>query len=229
MGKEIERLAPSEGCRIAAIFNSHAPLASPLGQAEVAIDFTRPDALIPNAEIVLGAGLPMVIGTTGWLDRIDELRAIVERTGGRAIYGSNFSVGVNILFRLVAEAARLFDERTMYDVAVHEIHHTRKADAPSGTALTLARLLLERIERKRSILSSPPEGRIPPEALEVTSQRLGSTIGTHTVSFDSEADTLELIHRAKNRSGFALGALLAARWITRPDVGPGLHRFEDMF
>jgi 4-hydroxy-tetrahydrodipicolinate reductase len=229
MGREIERLASSEGCRIAAIFDSTHPLRAPLPALDAAIDFTHPDALRGNAEILLRAGIPTVVGTTGWLSRIDDIRGIVEETGGRLIYGSNFSIGVNILFRLASEAARLFNARSNYDVGVHEIHHTRKADSPSGTALTLARLLLEGIDRKSSLLTGPPEGRIAAEALQITSQRIGATIGTHVVTFDSDADTIELTHTAKNRSGFALGALLAARWLTSPETKPGLYRFEDLF
>lgn len=228
MGREIERLAPAEGCRIVATYDSSHPL-DRAPAAAAAIDVTRPDAFLGNAEILLRGGLPTVVGTTGWLDRLDDVRNLLEETGGRLLYGSNFSVGVNILFSLVGAAARLFAAQPSYDVSVHEIHHTHKADAPSGTALTLARLLLAEIDRKQSILAGSPEDRIAPDALQITSQRLGSTIGTHSVTFDSEADTIELIHRAKNRSGFALGALLAARWLSRSETPPGLYRFEDLF
>jgi 4-hydroxy-tetrahydrodipicolinate reductase len=227
MGREIERLASERGIDVAARYTSHSPLGDePVAPFEAAIEFSRPDAAVGNIERVLGWGKPIVVGTTGWLSRIDEVQRAVDTFQGRVIYGSNFSIGVNLFFKLVRQAGELFDDREMYDVAVHEIHHTRKADSPSGTAITTANILLEEIARKQSLLTDPAQGKIDPSALHVTSQRLGATIGTHIVAFDSEADTLELTHRAKNRSGFALGALLAAQWIV--DKEPGIYRFEDI-
>jgi 4-hydroxy-tetrahydrodipicolinate reductase len=228
MGREIETIAPTRDIDVAARFDSHRRV-DELSSAEfdVAIEFTSPLSVLDNIQSLVRLGVPMVVGTTGWLDRLDELRGIVDEHQGRLIYGSNFSVGVNIFFRIVSEAARLFNEQPDYDVAVHEIHHTGKADSPSGTALSIARILIENIERKRGILADTPHSRIPPDALHVTSQRLGATVGTHMATFDSEADTIELVHRAKNRSGFALGALLAARWIVGQE--PGIYRFEELF
>lgn len=228
MGREIERLAPERGFRVAARYDSRTPLGDePGGEFDVAVEFTRPETAPANMERLLMWRKPVVVGTTGWMDRLRDVEALVKQHEGRLIYASNFSIGVNIFFRLLHDSVKLFDEQEMYDAAVHEIHHTRKADSPSGTALTAAGILLGGLRRKGSILTGPPDGRIAPDALHVTSQRLGSTIGTHTVTFDSEADTLELTHRAKNRSGFALGALLAAQWITARE--PGLYRFEDLF
>ena len=227
MGREIERLAAGRGIDIAARYTSHSPLGDePVAPFDAAIEFSRPDAAVANIERVLGWGKPIVVGTTGWLSRMEDVRRAVDTFQGRVIYGSNFSIGVNLFFKLVREAGRLFDDREMYDVAVHEIHHNRKADSPSGTAITAANILLEEIARKTSLLTDPPHGRIDPSALHVTSQRLGATIGTHTVAFDSDADTLELTHRARNRSGFALGALLAAQWIVGRE--PGIYRFEEI-
>ena len=121
----------------------------------------------------------------------------------------------------------MMDDQALYDAAVHEIHHVRKADSPSGTALTIGAILLEELARKTEILPDASHGPIPADALHVSSQRLGQTVGTHIVTFDSDADTIELTHRAKNRSGFALGALYAARWLV--EQPPGVYRFEEMF
>lgn len=228
MGREIERLAADRGFRVAARYDSRTPLGHEPGEEfDVAVEFTRPAMVLANIEQLLMWRKPVVVGTTGWLDRLQDVEALVDRYEGRLIYASNFSIGVNIFFRLLRESTRLFDEQEMYDVAVQEIHHTRKADSPSGTALTAAGILLDGLRRKESILTEASHGQIPPDVLHVTSQRLGSTVGTHIVTFDSEADTLELTHRARNRSGFALGALFAARWITARE--PGLYRFEDLF
>jgi 4-hydroxy-tetrahydrodipicolinate reductase len=227
MGHEIERLAPAGNAEIVGRYNSNTPLgAEPDSDFDVAIEFTRPDAALRNIETLLRWGKPVVVGTTGWHESLNVVRALVEEHRGRLIYASNFSIGVNIFFKLARLASELFNEQSLYDAAVHEIHHVKKADSPSGTALTVARILLEKLDRKSELLTEPAHGRIDPARLHVTSQRLGATVGTHIVTFDSEADTIELAHRAKNRSGFALGALWGARWIAARE--PGLYRFEDI-
>lgn len=140
-----------------------------------------------------------------------ELREKIKDSG--LLYSSNFSLGMNIFQRLVKRAAELFAKTAEYDPFIHEIHHRQKADSPSGTAITLANILLANIERKNRIYPHTAEGKIDPSALHVSSTRAGSVTGTHSVSFDSEADLIELRHVAKNRHGFALGALAAARWL----------------
>lgn len=230
MGREVERLADQYGGRISHRFDSSNPLpeAPPHDRPDVAIDFTHPDVVIPTIERVVGWGVPIVVGTTGWLDEMERVEAIVGgKAGARVLWGSNFSVGVQVFFRIVHDAALLLDSIEAYDVALHEEHHVRKADAPSGTARTLAAILLESIERKTHIVDDTTRGRIAPDALHVTSSRIGATVGTHTVTFDSEADTITLTHRARSRSGFAIGALMAAGWIGRAE--PGLYRFDDLF
>lgn len=228
MGREIERLAVDRDVTIVERFDVDRPLAhGSLTTFDVAIEFTQPSAVVGNITTLLAAGRAVVVGTTGWLEQIETVRNAVREHAGRVVYASNFSIGVNIFFALVRRAGELFNDHAMYDAAVHEIHHTKKADSPSGTALTAAGILLDTLDRKTGLLSDASHGRIAPELLHVSSQRLGSTIGTHSVAFDSDADGLELVHRAKNRSGFALGALLAARWIVRQPSG--LYRFEDIF
>ncbi len=228
MGHEIERLAPAQGLTIGRTFDvgdviDHAAAQ----QFDVAIEFTHPDAVLENIRTLVKLNRPIVVGTTGWLEQLAQVESIVAEGNGTVIYASNFSIGVNIFFALVREAGRLFNEQAQYDAAIHEVHHVRKADSPSGTALSAANILLNALDRKRTLLTDASHGIIPPGALHVSSQRLGSTVGAHTVTFDSDADTLELSHRAKNRSGFALGALMAAQWVCAQP--PGLYRFEDLF
>lgn len=228
MGREIERVAAERRTQISATFDLSNPLAaSSARDLDVAIEFTHPNAVLENIRTLVGLGIPVVVGTTGWDQHLDEVRQLVETTQGRVLYGSNFSVGVNLFFRIVRAAAALMNSFPMYDAALFEAHHNRKADAPSGTALTLANILLEHLDSKTEFCAGNPTGRIAPTALHVSSQRVGAVVGTHTVTFDAEADTIELTHRARNRQGFALGALLAAEWLV--EQPPGLYRFEDIF
>lgn len=228
MGHEIERLAAERGAQISATFDLARPIAAnaPI-HADVAIEFTHPNAVLGNIKTLVELGCPVVVGTTGWDRHVDEVRQLVAAAQGRVLYGSNFSVGVNLFFRIVRAAAQLLNGFPMYDAALFEAHHNRKADAPSGTAVTLASILLEQLDRKTELCAGNPTGRIDPAALHVSSQRVGAVVGTHTVTFDAEADTIELTHRARNRSGFALGALLAAEWLVGQP--PGFYRFEEIF
>lgn len=228
MGREIERLAAERNTQIAATFDLARPLASAsVADFDVAIEFTHPQAVLQNIRTLIEMGCPVVVGTTGWDQHLDEVGQLVANANGRLVYGSNFSVGVNLFFRLVRAAAQLMNGFPMYDAALFEAHHNRKADAPSGTALTLANILLEQLDRKTELCLGNPTGRIDAAALHVSSQRVGAVVGTHTVTFDADADTIELTHHARNRSGFALGALLAAEWIVGQP--PGLYRFEEIF
>lgn len=223
MGHAIEQVAPAHHCTVVDRFTRVRPFVSQT-VCDVAIDFTHPLAVLDNIEAVLSTGVPMVVGTTGWLRDLEKVHAIVERTNGRLIYGSNFSVGVTVFLSIVRHAARLVGRFSYYDVALHELHHRRKMDSPSGTALNLAETILEHIPEKTRCLLETSHGRIDESALHVSSTRVGDTPGTHTVYFDSEADTIELTHRARSRSGFASGALVAARWLT--SQAPGIYRFE---
>jgi 4-hydroxy-tetrahydrodipicolinate reductase len=215
MGKEIERLALERGMTIVARIDSQSPSLSDeiTRTTDVAIHFATPSSVLGHIEQWAGFGKNMVVGTTGWQNELAKVQSIVSKNNIGLVYASNFSLGVNILLNLVKQAGILFNNFTEYDVFLHEIHHKDKLDSPSGTALTLADVVLKTMKRKKEILSETAKGKIKPEQLHVTSTRAGAVIGTHRVTFDSIADSIELTHTAKNRTGFALGALLAAEWI----------------
>jgi len=203
MGRLVERLARDEGHDVATVLGSREAashveeLAEILSGHDAAIDFTVAEAAPRHAEACALARVPLVEGTTGWQAQLEDVRRTVERAGGSLIYGANFSVGVNLFYRIVERAAELFRGFDSYAPFVEEAHHSRKRDAPSGTALRL-----------RDILAARYDSEIP-----VASTRAGNIPGTHRVGFDSQADQILLTHTARSREGFAAGALVAARWI----------------
>jgi 4-hydroxy-tetrahydrodipicolinate reductase len=169
---------------------------------------------------------PIVVGTTGWQDQLSKIEALVSKNRTGLIYASNFSIGVNVFFQIVRVAAQLMDRFSDYDAFIHEIHHKNKIDSPSGTALTMGQIVLKILQRKKELLNETSHGKIRPEQLHISSSRSGDVVGTHILSFDSVADSIELKHTAKNRSGLALGTLLAAEWI----IGKkGLFTMDDIF
>lgn len=231
-GREIEILAPARGHSIAGIFTSRNPLTES-GMAQLrasgvqcCIDFSTPQTVVPNILLCLREHIPIVVGTTGWHERLPEVRALVERHNGALVHASNFSAGAHIYFKLIAEAARYFNTRSEFDASVHETHHRMKKDSPSGTARTIAGILIEQLERKRVLRTDASQGPIAPEELSVSSARVGSVFGTHTVTFSGEAEDIELTHRAHNRKGFAAGALTAAEWV---QGRTGVFTAEDVF
>jgi 4-hydroxy-tetrahydrodipicolinate reductase len=175
--------------------------------------YENSSSIMNNIKKYAELGKNAVIGTTGWYDHIEEIRKLVETSGIGLIYSSNFSIGVNIFNRIVERAAELFDKFDMYDVAGIEYHHNRKADSPSGTAIGLANILKDGLARKKEIVYKMMDRRIEPHELHFASVRCGSITGKHEIIFDSNADSIQLIHSAKNREGFAAGALEAAKWI----------------
>jgi len=219
MGQEIERLARAEGHRVQFAIDlpenagGAALSREALSGVEAVIDFSQPEAVLPNIRRVAEAGVPMVVGTTGWYDGLGEARRWIETHQTALVYGANFSIGANLFLKLADYAARLFDRFPAYDPYVLEHHHRDKVDAPSGTALQLAERLLARTRRKSRMQVGNPVGKIPPEALHVASLRAGAAFGRHGVGFDGATDSVELVHTARNREGFARGALFAAEWI----------------
>jgi 4-hydroxy-tetrahydrodipicolinate reductase len=212
MGHEIEAVAREQGETIARTFDIGNPVdAASLADVDVCIEFSTPETVLENIRVALQARKDIVVGTTGWYSHLPEIRPSVKESG--LLYSPNFSIGVNMLFRLTAAAAEMMNNSTTYDPYIHEWHHRQKIDSPSGTALKLAEILLSKIERKKRIESVKMDGKIAPEALHVSSTRVGTVPGTHIVGFESDADSIEIKHVAKSRRGFALGALRAAQWL----------------
>ncbi len=207
MGRLVEELAPSEGVEIAARFDLGQPLQR--GDFRVAVDFTTPYAVVDNVRRAAELGVNVVVGTTGWYSHLDAVREIVEKHKVGVVYGANFSVGVNLFFRIVKQAAELIATHPEYDPYLLEMHHRHKKDAPSGTAVYLQSILRQAYGRD----------------VAASSVRAGEIPGTHEAGFDSEADTITLTHTARGRKGFALGALLAAKWI---EGRTGLHEFQQI-
>jgi 4-hydroxy-tetrahydrodipicolinate reductase len=216
MGRLVGDLATQRGHEISAKIDidegnhSVENLVESIRRCDVAIDFSIADAVPKNAQICASANVPLVVGTTGWLTKVDAVRAIVEESGGTLIYGANFSIGVQIFYRVAARAAELFRNVDAYDPFIEEAHHKRKRDAPSGTALHLEKLVEQGLGRE----------------VPVSSTRAGYFPGTHRLGFDSSADQIRITHEARSREGFAAGALLAAEWI----VGrKGFYEFSEAF
>lgn len=217
MGHLLEEIAIDKGHRIVAKVNScnaHKLLnAEGLDDAEVCIDFSHPSCVIENIKCIASLGKPLVVGTTGWTDELEAVKEIVLKTNIGFIYAPNFSMGVLLFMRLLTYACDLFNRFNEYDVALFEKHHREKHDTPSGTADVLANLILQHIDRKSSLVCDLLDREIAPSELNITSMRCGYEPGGHTILFDGPSDTIELKHSARNRMGFALGALSAASWI----------------
>lgn len=173
------------------------------------IEFSHPSAVMTNIEALLPMGIPLVVGTTGWADKADYVKDLAARCDGVIMHSANFSIGVNVFYRIVSEAAALIKDFDEYDTAVWEMHHNQKADSPSGTALEIAARIMKANPKKTALVTDAFHEKPQPNELHVSSTRAGSVPGTHTVFFDSAADTIELTHRARSREGFASGAVRA--------------------
>lgn len=212
MGKEIEKIAVDRGHEIVLkidITNPQDLSIKNLQQADVAIEFTIPSSAVNNYKLCFEAGIPVVSGTTGWLDRQPEVFENCKKLDGTFFYASNFSLGVNIFFSLNKKLAALMANLDEYKIGITEIHHTHKLDAPSGTAITLAEGIMENIPVKTKWVNQETENN---DELEIHSERIGEIPGTHTIKYDSEVDFIEITHSAKNRKGLAFGAVLAAEF-----------------
>ncbi|MBV6428879.1 MAG: 4-hydroxy-tetrahydrodipicolinate reductase [Haliscomenobacter sp.] len=225
MGKIIAKLAEEAGHTIALVIdrdNLDELTSGRLAEAEVAIEFSQPESAVGNIIACLEAGLPVVCGTTGWLDHLDEVKAQVASCQGALFYASNYSIGVNLFFAINRYLARLMNGQPQYDVALEEIHHTQKLDAPSGTAITLANSIVEEIDRKQTWVAQVPPA---PGEIPIHSIRLGETPGTHQIVYTSPVDSIVIRHEANSREGFAKGALEAAQWLVGKQ---GVFGMEDM-
>ncbi len=213
MGKEVERVALAKQHSIAFIIdeNNQADLVpGVLTTADAVIEFTRPESAFRNIEACLTAGVPIISGTTGWLSRFDEAQELCTKLNGSFFYASNFSIGVNLFFELNARLAQLMSTYPDYSVRMEEIHHTRKKDAPSGTALTLAGQI---IAENDTITGWTPDLISSRDKITITSVREGNVTGTHSVIYISNEDKITIKHEAFNRGGMAVGAVSAAEFI----------------
>lgn len=209
MGRMIAQLAPEYNFDVHATVDVGDDFAKAQG-ADVAIEFTTPEAAVGNIEKLAAMKLPVVVGTTGWLAHLDEVRATVNGNQSALVWSPNFSVGVNVFLRVVSEAARLLKDEAEYGAWAWEIHHDTKKDAPSGTLIKLMN------ELKQAGYARP---------IDVSSNRAGRHPGTHEIGFDSAADTITLKHAARSREGFARGALKAAQWIVGKQ---GVYEFSEI-
>jgi 4-hydroxy-tetrahydrodipicolinate reductase len=205
----IDPVAADASVKIAAGDSSSLIDAVKKSGAEGVIEFSHPSAVVQNITALLPLRIPLVVGTTGWKDKEADIAALAAKTNGTVLRSANFSLGVNVFYKIVREAARLFADFDEYDAAVWEAHHNQKADSPSGTALEIARCILSEDKKKTKIVAEMLARKPEPGELTVSSTRVGTMPGTHTVFFDSDADTIELTHTARSREGFASGAVHA--------------------
>ncbi|WP_367864410.1 4-hydroxy-tetrahydrodipicolinate reductase [Pedobacter sp. WC2423] len=233
MGQIIERFAIERGHEVVLKIGTDqlADLTvSNLRKADVAIDFSTPDAAINNIYTCFDANVPIVVGTTGWYGQLQEIKDECLRRNNTLLYGSNFSIGVNLFFHINEVLAKVMNNYPVYEVQVEEIHHTQKLDSPSGTAMTLAEGIIENMDRKSEWVNeldgNPAIEVLKQEQVLIASQRIENIPGTHTVIYSSEVDEIELKHTAHSRAGFALGAVVAAEWLQNKQ---GFYNISDIF
>ena len=184
-----------------------------LKKADVAIEFTTPQSAVKNIYTCFEAGIPVVVGTTAWLHQLDEVKKRCAEKNGTLFFSPNFSVGVNIFWAVNQKLAQLMNSQSQYQVSMEEIHHTEKLDAPSGTAVKTAEVILEHLQRKKNWQLAENRAVIEDNSLLIVAKREPHVPGTHTVRYESDVDFIEIKHEAKSRKGFAEGAVLAARWL----------------
>jgi 4-hydroxy-tetrahydrodipicolinate reductase len=236
MGKIIEKVAIDRKHEIVLKIdydNQHELTAENLQKADVVIEFSTPHTVLGNIEHCFNAGVPIVVGTTGWYNELQQVKQQCEENNNSLVYASNFSIGVNIFFHVNRVLAKLMSNYPYYDVQVEEIHHTQKMDSPSGTAITIAEGIIENIKSKKEWVNAltvdgdeTTDDNVKSDQLLIESFRIDSVPGTHTVIYDSEVDSIEFKHTAHNRNGFALGAVMAAEWIKDKK---GFYSVQDMF
>ncbi|MCL2244419.1 MAG: 4-hydroxy-tetrahydrodipicolinate reductase [Treponema sp.] len=225
MGKMIEQIALAQGHTIAAIVDpfvkktsagtqiSETIAQAALNTADAAIEFTQPATAAANIMDLARRKIPAVTGTTGWFDRMEEVTREVQTAGSSLLWASNFSIGVNLFYRIAWYAAELANNFPEYDIGGFEVHHNKKLDSPSGTAKILAEGALSRIDRKNEIVWDTLDRKPEADEIHFPSLRMGSIPGQHSLFFDSPADTIEITHTARSREGFAFGAIQAAQWL----------------
>lgn len=234
MGKAVEKIATAKGHEIVykvSLENAYDFMSVSLLNVDVAIDFSMPSAAVDNILKCFEAKVPIVVGTTGWYDQFDLIKEKCLTEGQSMVYSSNFSIGVNIFFKLNKVLAKMMSEHDDYEVMIEEIHHTEKKDHPSGTAITLAKQIISEIKSKTDFKDrliyneNMPSQSIKPHELLIESKRIGDVTGDHTVIYESLIDEISITHKAKSRYGFAKGAVLAAEWIQGKK---GIYTMEDI-
>ena len=208
MGKVIEQIAQQRGHDIVIRVDENTT-SYDITQADVAIDFSAPSAAVANISNCIKNGVPVVSGTTGWLDNYDTMAALTKERDGAFIYASNFSLGVNIFFELNKTLAKMMANLSQYNVSLKEIHHTQKLDAPSGTAITLAEGIIDNTNHHDWKLGEIEN----PNDISIVSKRIDNVPGTHHINYESEVDGITISHAAHSRNGFAIGAVIAAEWL----------------
>lgn len=235
MGKIIEKIALSRKHEIVLTIDHetlHELTTENLQKADVVIEFTTPASVLSNIEHCFNANVPVVIGTTGWYEKLPEVKQQCIEGNKSLLWASNFSVGVNVFFHVNKLLAKVMNKYPYYEVQVEEIHHTQKMDSPSGTAITIAEGIINNTDTKNEWINvlttddSDDDANVAPNQLLIESLRIDSVPGTHTVIYDSEVDSIEFKHTAHNRNGFALGAVLAAEWLHDKK---GFYSVEAMF
>jgi 4-hydroxy-tetrahydrodipicolinate reductase len=228
MGTAVSEVAIERRHEVAFRFDEERPLPEnqdALAGVDVAVDFSLPELAPTHIERYCRWRVPAVIGTTGWYDRLDDVRAWVSEHDASLFYAPNFSIGVALLAGAIRAVTPLVDKLSEYDAYIHEVHHVNKLDSPSGTALMLAEILTSGVDRKSHVEVETQHGPIAAKALHVSSSRAGGVFGKHTVAFDSPFDELAFSHQAKNRKGFAFGAVRAAEWLPGKQ---GLYTLDDL-
>lgn len=231
MGKTIASLAEEKGFRVVSIIDPfcqgcHREISKEsLSGAEVAIDFSHPQGIVQNLKKLIELKQNTVVGTTGWNEHQAEIRALATEAGIGFVYGANFSLGMNLFQELIREAVKLFDPFEDYDLLGWEKHHAMKADSPSGSAIEMVNNILANSSRKKKVVYDKLDRRIEEDELHFASIRGGKIPGTHALAFDSEADTIEIIHTVRSRQTFASGALLAAKWLKGKS---GVYTFREI-
>jgi len=213
MGKEIEQIALSRGHTIVLkvnVTNANTYTAAELKGADVAIEFSTPESAINNIYKCFESNLPVVVGTTGWLNKLDDVKQKCIEKNQTLFYASNYSIGVNLFFKLNEYLAKLMNQYPGYNVTMEEVHHVHKLDSPSGTAISLANQVIEKIDGKQKWVNHLAKNR---DELSIVSKRIDEVPGTHTVTYGSAVDEISITHLAHNRKGFALGAVIAAEWV----------------
>ncbi|MFT4545739.1 MAG: 4-hydroxy-tetrahydrodipicolinate reductase [Bacteroidia bacterium] len=213
MGKEIEKIALERGHEIVVKFNDPDDWTgkeNKLSEADVVIEFSMPQSVVSNIFKCFDAEVPVVVGTTGWFGQLEHVKEVCRKHNRSILYASNFSIGVNLFFEANKQLAKLLNEHEAYEVSLEETHHTEKLDSPSGTAITLANNIINNLDRKDVWKN---EKTAKDYELDIISHRLENVPGTHSVKYESDIDSIELIHTAKSRVGFAKGAVLAAEWL----------------